>query len=153
MILNIKFFEIITLLLILVIITLIRVSPLRIAFLIILFSLNLGILVYNVSSRIFPASGLIICFSSGIIIIFCYCRVRVNYIAQTFSKKKIILTALAIPLIRLTIKRKPQYSNKEIRIIINSRTILVVCMLIVVLTIVLTNKTLLNPYKSFKSSY
>ena len=130
------------------------ISPIKVAFSVTLRSVLIGVAAYSISSAVFPTSGVIISFSSGIIILFCYCAIITNHERKNFSNI-ITTTALVITLPLLVSIRESGIRSRNTKNIINiARTpILLGAIRVILLAILCINKRIFSPVKTLIASY
>jgi len=131
-----------------------RLTPLNLALRLTTISITLGLIAYRLSLSVFPSAIIIISFSSGTIILFCYCAIITNYV-QKSSKRTLfnLILIIRIPIIiRIRKRRRKMDRTLLIKTISTSRTI---CLTIrvVILRIVCINKTIYKKEKPLKISY
>jgi len=130
-------------------------SPLKIAFSTIILSIIVSIWIYRIRISLFPACRVTISFSSGIIVLFCYCTLLINYETKKY-KISINYTILAALLIILNntniIEIIKTRRNKKI-VSISFSPILIIRIIIVLISIVCINKTINNLNKAIRESY
>lgn len=129
-----------------------NLSPIKMAFSITLWSIGVRVIGYLIRLSVFPSSGVIISFSSGIIILFCYCAIINNFEKKNKNNTYILI----IPLLLIG-----ALWNREITSIGNNRWVvrfiqspfLCRAILIVVVSIIRINKALFNPSKTLHTTY
>ena len=127
-------------------------SPLKVAFSVTLVSVALRVALYSTTSSVFPASGVVISFSSGIIILFCYCAMIRNYERKNSGVIKWGFLALRVVLWRSWETRKGGYTRREVSRAMSS-PILVFAIIVIITTMVCINKRIFTPTKSLMGSY
>lgn len=127
-------------------------SPLNISFRIIILSIMVTLTIYTKSSSIFLAGCVVISFSSGIIILFCYCRVSVNY--EIKSSIKIIVYYFLSLIIIINIITPPEIVSLSTRdrFILNS-IITLIRIRVVILSLIGINKSIFYPIKGLLTTY
>lgn len=113
-----------------------------------------SMLAYSLSLSVFPSAIILISFSSGTIVVFCYCAIIANYIQK--SSKRIVFTAIMVVLLPLVITtRKEIMVRDRINLTKNlsSSTIITTAILIVILRIMCINKRMYKKEKPLKMSY
>lgn len=131
-----------------------NLTPLNLALTLTVSSIVVRIVAYSSSLSIFPSAIVLISFSSGTMIVFCYCAIIANYIQK--SSKSLTLTVTLIVVLPLIIStRKFTENNDNIRIIKNlsSSTIVIVRIIVVVIAIICINKSIYKKEKPLKISY
>lgn len=132
---------------------LILITPTKIAFLLTTFSIIIGIFMYSTRASVFCARAVIISFSSGIIVVLCYCSISSNFETKRISK----ITEAAIVstlMITLTIRKIKYRINQEIIIKIFINSIIISLMIIFIfIAIKAVNINILNPTKSIILTY
>lgn len=130
-------------------------SPIKLSLRLRLASIRVALLTYSQYTRIFAASTVVISFSSGIIILFCYCSILTN--SERKNKNQLALTTLVIlPTILTSLRVKPfvqpSPNQENLRMTLSSPTLLV-CMSLVVLAMVCINTSIFSPSKPLKTSF
>lgn len=129
-------------------------TPLNLALTLTITSIVLRIIVYSRSLSIFPSAIILISFSSGIIIVFCYCAIITNYIQKSSNRITLnIILVLVLPLI-ISI-RKLENKNDNSVLIKSLSTTPIVCLAIrvVIVSIICINKRIYKKEKPLKISY
>lgn len=129
-------------------------SPIKIAFSITIASIIVRIIAYWPTSSVYPSCGVIISFSSGIIILFCYCAI-INTHEKTPRKKKTILTGLIITIILFRIENQTiiESNTRKIKIVTPLSTIPIAAIGVIILTMFCINKRIFSPRKRLSFSY
>lgn len=129
-------------------------SPIKIAFSITLSSIIVRILAYWPTSSIYPSCGVVISFSSGIIILFCYCAI-INTHEKTPRKKKTAIIRIMVFITIFTIERRSTIESNtgKINIVTQLATTPLVAMGVIILAIVCINKRIFSPRKRLSFSY
>lgn len=130
------------------------ISPIKVAFSVTLRSILVGVITYSLRSAVFPTSGVIISFSSGIIILFCYCAIITKHERKNFSNI-IATTALVLALPLLVCIRETSIRNRNTKNLVNISTtpILIGAIVVILLAILCINKRMFSPVKSLIESY
>lgn len=130
------------------------ISPIKIAFSITLGSIIVRIIAYWPTSSVYPSCGVIISFSSGIIILFCYCAL-INTHEKTPRKKKTTLIGLIIIITVFRIERRSTIESNisKIRISTQLATTPLVAIGIIILAMFCINKRMFSPRKRLSFSY
>lgn len=128
-------------------------TPTKIAFLLTIFSIIIRMLIYSSTASVFCARAVMISFSSGIMVVLCYCSISSN-----FERKNLLkiteLTAVSITLLLLTIRKIKYRVNQEITMKIFINSVIVALIIIVILIAVkAVNINILNPTKSIILTY
>jgi len=102
---------------------------------------------------IFPSLALVISFSTGIIILFCYCALLTRYEKKRKINKKITLLMIIFPIILYH-----ERTHRETTYINNTPTetlsaFLLTAIGIVLMSILSINKNMFNPKKSLRTTY
>lgn len=111
-------------------------------------------LAYSLSLSVFPSAIILISFSSGTIVVFCYCAMIANYIQK--SSKRVIFTvtmAVLLPLVITTRKEIMVRDRINLTKNLSSSTIITTVILIVILRIICINKRIYKKEKPLKMSY
>src|SRR5699024_2932812 len=101
---------------------------------------------------VFPKTGIIISFSSGIIILFCYYAILTRYERKNY-RNKIIITLTITCFTIIAIREKEGLTNIITANIINISPFLVIAIAVIILSMVCINKTMFIPTKSLINSY
>lgn len=128
-------------------------SPIKLAFTLTLCSLAATLSVYSSTSNVFPCCALVISFSSGIIILFCYSRTITLYERKNKAYKS---TILAIPVIILfiTLERGDNLIRPIKKCLIEINCPIIVAMMgLILCCIVAINVRIVNPSKQLIRSY
>nr|YP_010503025.1 NADH dehydrogenase subunit 6 [Thyreophagus entomophagus]UXD78887.1 NADH dehydrogenase subunit 6 [Thyreophagus entomophagus] len=129
-------------------------TPLKTTFLIIFWSIISSLQIYWKTSEIFPTSSVVISFSSGMMVLFCYCAMLTPYENKSKKNKKMILM-ITITLLLLTSmmeKTSVAMSNKE-SMKATLYTPLLLAMTLVIMSMKSINLVMFNPSKPLISSY
>lgn len=131
-----------------------NLTPLNLALTLTLTSITLRILTYRASLSVFPSAIILISFSSGTIILFCYCAIITNYI-QKYSKRVLFNISLMIRLpIVITIRKRVEKIDNTLLIkTLSSSGIICLAIRIIILRIMCINKTIYKKDKPLKISY
>lgn len=118
-----------------------------------MFSIIMRMLIYSSTSSVFCARAVVISFSSGMIVVLCYCSMSSNFERKRLLKVK-ELTVVSIVLLTLTIRKIKYRINQEItvKIFINS-FIITLMIIIIIIAIKAVNINILNPTKSIMLTY
>ena len=109
---------------------------------------------FSSTLSIFPRAGVVISFSSGIIILFCYCAIITNYERKNINKTTLIIVVVASVMLRNTrILENKQTTNNLSTRIMSRRPILIIGMIVILVRIVCINKAIFSPKKTIISSY
>nr|YP_009019421.1 NADH dehydrogenase subunit 6 [Aleuroglyphus ovatus]AGM14591.1 NADH dehydrogenase subunit 6 [Aleuroglyphus ovatus] len=127
-------------------------SPIKTALTVTMSSLLVSTWAYSSSSEMFVACAIIISFSSGMMILFCYCAMLSTYESKN-TNKTLILGVIVSSTIWcvFTNEAEPNYKNMEMTI--NSGVSLCMAMTIIIMAMICINKSTFNPKKTLKSSY
>jgi len=128
------------------------ISPIKVAFSVTTTSILIRLTAYINRSSVFPRSGIIISFSSGIIILFCYCAILTRYERKNY-RNKIIITLTITCFTIIAIREKEGLTNIITANIINISPFLVIAIAVIILSMVCINKTMFTPTKSLITSY
>lgn len=131
-----------------------NLTPLNLALTLTTTSMVVSMLAYSLSLSVFPSAIILISFSSGTIVVFCYCAMIANYIQK--SSKRVIFTVTMVMLLPLVITtRKEIMVRDRINLTKNlsSSTIITTAILIVILRIICINKRMYKKEKPLKMSY
>lgn len=132
---------------------LILVTPTKIAFLLTTFSIIVRILIYSTTTSVFCARTVLISFSSGIIVVLCYCSISSNFETKTLAKVT-ELAYVSTLILTFTIRKIKYRINQEIAIKIFINSIIVTLIIIIILiAIKAVNINILNPTKSIILTY
>lgn len=128
-------------------------APMAISFIVVRISLLVGGFILVIKRNRFTTAALIISFSSGIIIIFCYCATLSNY--EKKSKSRITCTIVIFILGALTTcsENIRDSTNLSERIIPAMSVTIVLAIVVVILSIIRVNKRIFHPTKTRISSY
>lgn len=131
------------------------VSPIKTTFCVVMLSLACATEIYNKYISAFPPCATIISFSSGIIILFCYCSIISNYERKINRINKNILIWITFIVITMSISEAHtrMISDRCKTNIPLSTPFIVTAIIVVVLTIKTINKRIFSPVKSLNSSY
>lgn len=131
-----------------------NLTPLNLALTLTLTSITLRILAYRASLSVFPSAIILISFSSGTIILFCYCAIITNYI-QKSSKRVLFNISLIIRLpIVITIRKRVEKVDNTLLIkTLSSSGIICLAIRIIILRMMCINKTIYKKDKPLKISY
>ena len=128
-------------------------SPIKLAFTLTVRSLGVRTLVYISTARVFPPRALVISFSSGIIILFCYSSTMTRYERKTtpniLSSTLCLLACPALLVSRNRILRRP---IKKCVIELNT-PLLLGMMGLILCCIVAINISVIDPTKQLINSY
>jgi len=128
------------------------ISPIKLTFLLIISSIILRISSYWSFSSCFPARAVTLRFSSGIIIIFCYCSIIRNYEKKNNIKKIIII--IIRPILFSSLE---ELCNKQDYLsflnIQNFQSFLIIAIRVIILSMIIINKAIFDPLKSLNNSY
>lgn len=127
-------------------------SPIKTALTVTMRSLLVRTWAYSSRSEIFVACAIIISFSSGIIILFCYCAILSTYERKN-TNKTLILGVIVSSTIWCVFTNEAEPNSKNIEITINSGVSLCLAITIIIIAIICINKRTFNPKKTLKSSY
>nr|YP_010354342.1 NADH dehydrogenase subunit 6 [Blomia tropicalis]UOG85310.1 NADH dehydrogenase subunit 6 [Blomia tropicalis] len=130
-------------------------SPMKLSLSLSLASISVALLTYSQYTSIFAASTVVISFSSGMMILFCYCSMLTN--SESKNKNQLALTTLVIlptMLTSLSVKPfvQPSPNQENLSMTLSSPTLLV-CMSLVVLAMVCINTSMFSPSKPLKTSF
>lgn len=131
-----------------------NLTPLNLALILTTLSIVLRILAYSLSLSVFPSAIILISFSSGTIIVFCYCAIITNYIQK--SSKRVIfirIVVVAIPWIITTRKTVNNIDNLNLIKNLSTSCIILTAIIIVILRIMCINKRMYKKEKPLKISY
>jgi len=128
-------------------------SPIKVAFSVTTLSVIVRLISYSARSSVFPASAITISFSSGIIILFCYCAIITSFERKRY--RKLILGTLVVALpVTLRITENLNLSRVA-KTSINLRVspLLARAIGVILVCIVSINSRIFSPSKSIISSY
>lgn len=129
-------------------------SPIKVAFSVTVRSVLVRITAYSIRSAIFPSAGVVISFSSGIIILFCYCAIITNHERKNYNNNIIIFgTVVITPIIILLVEASASRNNIKSSIVIRSSPFIIRAMCVIVIAIICINKRIFSPLKSLIASY
>jgi len=134
------------------------VSPTKTSFFVVLTSLLVRVAAYSATSTVFPSARIAISFSSGMMILFCYCALMGGQEGKALKNRRIGLVLLAVLLGPLTVTVGESFGstrNSKLLAITNMAysPVLGVAMAVVVLAIVGINKSIYSPEKALTRSY
>lgn len=108
---------------------------------------------FNTTAETFPSAALTISFSSGIIILFFYCRTLSNYEKKTNSRLTINLCVI-LPIILVASKENLiSLTQKVSQLISYQERFLIIAIVVIILAIVTINKRIFKPFKSVTAPY
>lgn len=127
-------------------------SPLKLTFLVTTASVITRILIYSVSATIFAPSALTIRFSSGMIIVFCYCAIFTRFERKKSPLVPIIVRCSTWSVIRCIKTTSLSERRMQIRKFLHTP---IICLAIgaILIAIVGINKNIFSPSKSLLPSY
>lgn len=128
--------------------------PLNLALTLTLTSITLRVLAYRISLSAFPSAIILISFSSGTMILFCYCAIITNYIQK--SSKRVtfnLILMLRLPIVITSRKRLTKIDSVLLIKTMSSSTIICLTIRVVILRLVCINKTMYKKDKPLKISY
>lgn len=131
-----------------------NLTPLNLALTLTLTSITLRVLAYRISLSAFPSAIILISFSSGTMILFCYCAIITNYIQK--SSKRVtfnLILMLRLPIVITSRKRLRKIDSVLLIKTMSSSTIICLAIRVVILRLVCINKTMYKKDKPLKISY
>lgn len=131
-----------------------NLTPLNLALTLTIASIVVRITAYSLSLSVFPSAIVLISFSSGTIIVFCYCAIITNYIQK--STKRVILNIIllsSLPMVITIRKLSREVDNTNLTKNISSSIVICVAIRVVILRIMCINKSMYKKEKPLKLSY
>lgn len=130
------------------------ISPIKVAFAITTASLLVRITAYSIRMSVFPRAGVVISFSSGIMILFCYCAIITNYERKNTTRKILIISTVILVIALQTTRNNTQTSNNTATgRILRSSPFLLLGIIVIVVAMVCINKVMYSPKKAIISTY
>nr|QFG71635.1 NADH dehydrogenase subunit 6 [Histiostomatidae sp. XFX] len=133
-------------------ITMVFLTPLKLAFMITLMSIWVALMCYQMSSSIFCSSAVLISFSSGMMIILCYTAMMSNFESKNKNLSSFFNSVSMILLLLITKKTSSVSVKENVQSVVNSSTIIIL-MVLVICSMKSINQSIFNPSKSMISSY
>nr|QZH55183.1 NADH dehydrogenase subunit 6 [Lardoglyphus konoi] len=128
-------------------------SPMKMAFMVTLFSITISLHSYTLSNSVFTSCVMVISFSSGMMILFCYCSMLSNYESKILEKTT---PMVLIPCLMLFMSTSPnttmQNSVTENSFYLTNNQTLLLTMSVVLMAMVFINKCLMDPSKTLMQS-
>nr|UNA71440.1 NADH dehydrogenase subunit 6 [Tyrophagus putrescentiae] len=131
-----------------------NLTPLNLALTLTTTSMVVSMLAYSLSLSVFPSAMILISFSSGTMVVFCYCAMMANYIQK--SSKSVMFTvtmAVLLPMVMTTSKEIMVSDSMNLTKNLSSSTMITTAMLIVILSMMCINKSMYKKEKPLKMSY
>lgn len=124
--------------------------PIKISFIVVLISVLVAANAYSISGRVIPSCATILTFSSGIIVLFCYCSIITIY-EETPKKVRPIapIAVIGVALAISTITGDSKNTAIRSKIIIHSEKarLMLIAVGVLVITMICINKALFSPNK------
>lgn len=133
----------------------VSISPLVSTITVIRLSLVISSRLYITFTSALPPSCLVISFSSGIIILFCYCAIMAKYEKSIKRKKSKKIIFVFIIFLWLFVLKSENFGANIIKEVCvqNSSPILTCAIIIVILCALRINKRIFKPEKTFLGSF
>nr|YP_009192674.1 NADH dehydrogenase subunit 6 [Tyrophagus longior]ALP46623.1 NADH dehydrogenase subunit 6 [Tyrophagus longior] len=128
-----------------------NLSPLKLALTMTVTSMVVSVLAFSLSLSVFPSAGILISFSSGMMVVFCYCAMMANY-SQKSSKSVMITVTMAVLL-------QDVLTNGELIMVwvsmifsknLSLAMMVTIMSMISILSMMFTNKSMYKKEKSLK---
>nr|YP_009050197.1 NADH dehydrogenase subunit 6 [Sancassania berlesei]AGZ63935.1 NADH dehydrogenase subunit 6 [Sancassania berlesei] len=130
------------------------VSPIKVAFTITVASLIVSVSAFSSTLSIFPSAGVVISFSSGMMILFCYCAMMTNYESKNINKTTVMMVVVAsVMLSNTSMLENKQTTNNLSTSMMSSSPMLIMGMMVILVSMVCINKAMFSPKKTMISSY
>uniref|UniRef100_UPI00315C520E NADH dehydrogenase subunit 6 n=1 Tax=Sancassania mycophaga TaxID=3127633 RepID=UPI00315C520E len=130
------------------------VSPIKVAFSVTISSIMVSVGCYSLCVAIFPSAGVVISFSSGMMILFCYCAMMTNYESKNYKNNTILMALiLTMPLMIMMSENMQMGNNMKNMLSINSSPLIVSVMGVIILGMICINKSMFSPSKTLITSY
>jgi hypothetical protein len=127
-------------------------SPVKIAFFTTILSILVSISAYPIRISVFPPSAVVISFSSGIIILFCYCAIITTH--ERKNSKNNIMILITTTIVLFSTKRETTHSPTSTKIITTLASPFIwIAIAIIILAIVCINKSMYSPIKTLVQTY
>nr|UBQ34135.1 NADH dehydrogenase subunit 6 [Lepidoglyphus destructor] len=128
-------------------------SPMKLAFTLTVSSLGVSVLVYSSTTSVFPPSALVISFSSGMMILFCYSSTMTSYESKT--NPNILTSALCLSICpALLVSSNSLLDSPMKKCVLELNTPMLLGMMgLILCCMVAINMSVMNPTKQLMSSY
>lgn len=136
-----------------------KTSPMKLALMVCVMSVLLSFIYYTQTISLFTRRVVIISFSSGIIILFCYCASLCSYETSTKPQTPIHIAMVVVLIMGLLIFKLPINTNTRTTptflkaCLVETSRLLVFLIGVVILVIITINKAIFNPQKKIIKSY
>lgn len=133
-------------------------SPLKISLMVCLTSVIMGVIFYTKTNSVFAGTTIIISFSSGIIVIFCYCAslCRFETSTKSINNKTIIIAFTLILTSRILYFNQPHTNNPQLASrssIVHSYSTLLLLIGVVIIIMIRINIRIFKPRKKIIKTY
>nr|YP_009306846.1 NADH dehydrogenase subunit 6 [Histiostoma blomquisti]AOR08478.1 NADH dehydrogenase subunit 6 [Histiostoma blomquisti] len=125
-------------------------SPLGFSFSLLMLSVWVSVNSMMQTGVLFSTSAIVLSFSTGMMILFCYCASMVNFETKNFS---MVWMLLAMPLLSLLAiaEKEVEMTNEALSVMEYQTQFLTMAIMVVILSMVSINKSMFNPMKSSMS--
>nr|YP_009504249.1 NADH dehydrogenase subunit 6 [Histiostoma feroniarum]AWX53525.1 NADH dehydrogenase subunit 6 [Histiostoma feroniarum] len=130
----------------------INTSPLVFSFMVLTMSLWVAMVVLMMTSSMFSSCCMVISFSTGMMILFCYCSSMVSFEKKKLSKMNTVLPTIVF-MLTTNSENMSELTNVSMTSMEYQLQFLTAVIMLVVATMLSVNKTMFNPSKSSMSAY